>query len=301
MYTLILYYNTNSYYFPYIQESTIKCFKVYRKINKIISFLHRVPIISCMVYGKWTKILNNCDRIIIFDNAFDVNLARYLKKHFKGKIYVYFWNTALSIDKKNNLIVAKKYFPVFSFDKEDCYKLDLNYAPMVYSRDIVSTFFEKNAIIKYDDIFVGWDKGRREELYSIYNILKNMNMRCFFLIRDSKKEVIHEDFNITDQNLKYEEYLKLLNSCSVIIDIQQKGQEGLTIRTLEAMFFRKKIITNKQDIDTYDFFCQENIFILGKSDNSTLQGFISSPYKSIPKEVESKYDLKYWINKYFNI
>lgn len=300
MRTMILYYNTNSYYFPYIHDSNIKCFGVYKKISKIHSIMRKIPVVAGLTYGEWTKELKKCDKVIVFDNVFDINLARYLKRNFKGGIYVYSWNTAITKEKRFNLLNAQKYFPVYSFDKVDCKKMGLIYAPMVYSMDVVEAIVKCNFIKKYDVVFLGWDKGRREELYELYLILKKMNFNCYFLIRDSKKQSIHDDFKITNENTEYEEYLKLLNASKVIIDIQQKGQEGLTIRILEAMFFEKKIITNKQDIDTYDFYDSNNIFILGKDNIDDIGKFINTSYRKVPIEVEKKYDLKYWVDEYFH-
>ena len=300
MRTMILYYNTNSYFFPYLKNSTICCFKVYKNINSITSIIHRIPFVCALVYGDWTKNLKKYKKIIIFDNVFDENLARYLKKHFDGEVFIYSWNTAITNEQKDKLLNAKRYFPVYSFDREDCRKLDLNYASMVYSKDVVTSILEKTFMIKYDVVFLGWDKGRREELYNLYCLLKKMNFRCYFLIRDSKKQKLHDDFIITDENTRYEKYLQILNSSSVIIDIQQKGQEGLTIRMVEAIFFRKKIITNKLDINKYDFYNSNNIFILGKDCIDKLKDFVISPYKDIPYEIEKKYDLEYWVDEYFH-
>lgn len=300
MRTMILYYNTNSYFFPYLRSSTIHCFKVYKKINKITSIIHEIPLVSALAYGEWIRYLKKYDKIIIFDNVFDKNLAKYLNKQFKGEIFVYSWNTAITSEQKNKLLSAKRYFPVYSFDREDCKKLGLKYASMVYSRDIVTSISEKESINEYDVIFLGWDKGRRKELFDLYCLLKKMSFKCYFLIRGFEKEKLHDDFRITNENTPYEEYLQLLNSSSVIIDIQQKGQEGLTIRMVEAIFFRKKIITNKQDINKYDFYNSNNIFILGKDCIDDLKDFIISPYKDIPYEIEKKYDLEYWVDEYFH-
>ena len=300
MKTMILYYNTNSYFFSYLQNSTIRCFKVYKKINKITSVIRRIPFFCVLGYGEWVNNLKEYEKIIIFDNAFDKNLAKYLRRHFCGEIYIYSWNTAITSEQENKLLIAKQYFPVYSFDREDCRKLDLKYASMVYSRDVVASVVQEKFLIKYDVIFLGWDKGRRKELFDLYCLLKKMDLRCYFIIRGYEKKKVHDDFVITDENIPYEKYLQTLNSSSVIIDIQQKGQEGLTIRMVEAIFFKKKIITNKQDISRYDFYNSNNIFILGKDCNEKLKDFITLPYEDIPYEIEKKYDLKYWVDEYFH-
>ena len=298
MRTMILYYNTNTYFFPYLKDINIKCFKVYKNVNKIISIIRKIPVLNIYAYGNWKKELELYNRIIIFDNAFDKNLAKFLKKNFFGKIFIYSWNTAISQEDKNLLIKAKTYFPVFSFDKNNCKELDLFFASMVYSNDIVSQF-TVNSSLNYDVVFLGWDKGRRNELISLYDTLENFNLNCLFVVRDNTKKKLHEDFIITDQNIPYEDYLKILKSTKVIVDITKTGQEGITIRMVEALFFKKKVITNKKDIDTYDFYNKNNIFILGKDNVNDLVHFINTSYEEIPLKIVKKYDLKYWVDEYF--
>ena len=49
-------------------------------------------------------------------------------------------------------------------------------------------------------------------------------------------------------------------------EIVQPGQGGLTIRTLEALFYNKKLITNNESITEYDFYNADNIFIYKEQD-----------------------------------
>ena len=69
---------------------------------------------------------------------------------------------------------------------------------------------------------------------------------------------------------------------------------------MKQFSLEKKIITNKQDINKYDFYNSNNIFILGKDCIDDLKDFIISPYKDIPYEIEKKYDLEYWVDEYFH-
>lgn len=296
--TLILYFNTNSYYFPYVKAENIECKTVYKKINKFVSILRRIPFVSLIIYGDWKKRLETYNRVIVFDNSFDKNLGDFLKRN-KVNTYVYSWNSALSIDQKEYLMKINSIFPVYSFDKKNCLELGLKYASMVYSSDLLSVVPQKDKI-QYDISFMGWEKGRRDELEKLYKLFKEHSFKVKFILRSSKSEQIESDFIISEMGMKYEEYLELITSSKMLLDFQQEGQEGLTIRMVESLFFRKKIITNKQDIDKYDFYDCRNIFILGKDDINCLEKFAEEPYKEVKQEIINKYDLKYWIDEYFN-
>ena len=46
-----------------------------------------------------------------------------------------------------------------------------------------------------------------------------------------------------------------------VLDSAQEGQMGLTIRVLEALGAKKKLITTNEDIVNYDFYNEENIYV----------------------------------------
>ena len=52
-----------------------------------------------------------------------------------------------------------------------------------------------------------------------------------------------------------------------VLDSAQDGQLGLTIRVLEALGAKKKLITTNEDVINYDFYKPENIYVYeGKID-----------------------------------
>ena len=57
-----------------------------------------------------------------------------------------------------------------------------------------------------------------------------------------------------------EEMNQLFLNSRCILDSPQAGQLGLTIRVLEALGAKKKLITTNKDIKNYDFYKEENIY-----------------------------------------
>ena len=66
---------------------------------------------------------------------------------------------------------------------------------------------------------------------------------------------------------------------------------------MEAVWFQKKLITNNPDVIHYDFYCPENVFILGQDKLSTLNAFIDAPYRSLPIEVAQNYTAEAWLDR----
>lgn len=294
MSTLLLIQDKNNYFFPYVRAENIDICECYLKNNLLYKILKRLPIISWFSFGKWKYSFDTYNYIILFDSIYCKQLGKYLSKKARNKSFLYSWNSSIYKGEKDILIEAKKYFKVYSFDKKDCQKYGLRYAPMVYSTDAINSEYLK---IEYDIVFVGKDKGRVDYLYSLYKQFKMQNLKCYFYILGSPKPKYEcEDFVFSSQYLSYKENITLLKKSKAVLDIQQEGQEGLTLRIVEALFYGKKIITSKSDIYKYDLYSPNNIFILNSDLVTNITNFLNQPMDIVPKQVLNNYDLKHWIN-----
>ena len=103
------------------------------------------------------------------------------------------------------------------------------------------------------------------------------------------------------QELPYEEVLKYVKNTQCILDIVQKGQEGLTRRIMEAMFFNKKLVTNNDQIQQYDFYDRKNIYLLGQ-DQRELGTFILEAGTSFwPPEIAAAYSFENWLQVFAQV
>lgn len=94
--------------------------------------------------------------------------------------------------------------------------------------------------------------------------------------------------------LSPEETEKIVSHSWCVLDSPQDNQKGLTMRTMECLGARKKIITTNEEILGYDFYRRENIYIYrGEIDGS--DPFFASEYVDLPKDIYEKYSLKSWI------
>ena len=98
--------------------------------------------------------------------------------------------------------------------------------------------------------------------------------------------------------MPYNEVLQYIEKSKAILDYVSDNQSGLTLRPLEAMFFRKKLITNDISIINRDFYKKENIFILGKDDISDLVDFLNNDYVKIDQKILDRYDFINWIERF---
>ena len=82
-----------------------------------------------------------------------------------------------------------------------------------------------------------------------------------------------------------------------VLDSAQDGQQGLTIRVIEALGAQKKIITTNEDVANYDFYCKENIYIYDGQGFDFNAPFFTRPYQKIEERIYKKYSLRNWLTQ----
>ena len=102
-----------------------------------------------------------------------------------------------------------------------------------------------------------------------------------------------------EKNIPYEEVQRRISKTNAILEINQAGQIGITLRAMEALFFRKKLITNNAHIIQEDFYNPNNVFIIGKDDMSLLKDFLSQPYDTAADSFRNKHTIDAWFSNFF--
>lgn len=218
----------------------------------------------------------------------------------KAMFIMYQWD---SIERVSNALEMIPYFDkVFSFDRIDCEKYEkLEFRPLFFreSKD------EEKLDYKYDLVFIGWLHADRMELIKkIEDICKIKNIKFFIYLFTGIKTYMSFLLKKQAQNL-YIKPLDYLNvneyhsNTKVILDLPHPLQNGLTMRTIEAIGANKKLITTNQDIKNYDFYDEDNICILDKENIDMKNDFFEKPYKNISKDVKERYSLDSWIENVF--
>ena len=88
---------------------------------------------------------------------------------------------------------------------------------------------------------------------------------------------------------------------SVLVDFVISTHSGLSLRTFEALGYRKKLITTNAEIEKYDFYHPDNIFIWRGGSLDGLQAFIARPYHELPQEIYQKYSFGNWVRYVLDI
>ncbi|TKF69494.1 hypothetical protein FCV59_20550 [Vibrio sp. F13] len=238
--------------------------------------------------------------IIFFDTPYWFRTLPFLRDTIKNSdIKLWFWNPVK--DKKYLSQISTSSFNVATFDYSDSIKYNWDYHPQFYWRSIEK---ENTPTTPINDVFyIGREKN--EESYSRIEILSdclskldNDSLSVKAMIVNSSvsqiKSTKHRNVINKKSNISYDEVINNLLFTKSILEVNAPGQSGLTLRALEALFFRKKLITNNKEIVKYDFYDQENIYILG-FDTRCLKSFVESEYKDVPGSIKEKYSFEHWL------
>ncbi len=241
-----------------------------RPVGGICQVLHMEAMPDWLIKDE----VMQAEKIVMTDMIFDFCLYSRLKKCCGEKnIYLYYMNL---IGPKNQEYMTMFPDRTYSFDKEDAKRFQIGYRHLPYS--------EKAKLCmdtpQYDTLFLGMEKGRTSEIRKAARMLEKAGLKAKIMILDGGDP----QFKIGEY-IHYPEYLQYLSKSRTILEINRPGQASCTLRFLESLFLKKKLITNNPQIVTDPYYDPENVFILGKDNLRNLPGFVMKPYRDQGKDL----------------
>ena len=209
-------------------------------------------------FGDWIKSLHKFDAVLIFDNGnIDVISKRIHELNNSIRIIIWFWNPIKS--KKCIDGIDRRICEIWSYNEQDCKKYGLMYNPQFYFENIYTESLPKK--ISYDVYFIGLDKNERAELLrKIMPIFKKKNIIFKYILVPTSSEL--------DPELKYSNRISytdninnILQSKSLLDITNTNTNPGITLRVLEAAYYKKKLITNNAEVKSMKFYSKNNIFL----------------------------------------
>lgn len=207
----------------------------------------------------------------------------------RTKYYVaYYWDSVSFFPRK--LSITHFFDRIFSFDIDDCRTHGFEMLTNFY-------FFEESPVaIKYKVYgLVTYDK-RKTQLEMVAGNFRKAGIS--FCIKAYRQKEFKSDYlTCITEVLDYKEMLKEISCSHVLLEVQKKGQQGLTFRPFEALGMKKKLITNNPLIKEYDFYSDHNICVIDPENISIPAHFFSTPYKEIDPQIREKYHFRNWFKK----
>lgn len=223
-----------------------------------------------------------------------------------AKFLMYQW------DSERNLPYSTKihdfFDELYSFDRFDCQKNEkYHFLPLFYIASYEKIGMKQNNVKKYDCSYVGTAHPQKYRninamALSLRELMPNQfiyhympsKLKYFYhkLTTPEYRKTKFREFE-TDK-IPADEMIRIFEQSECILDAPQAGQTGLTIRAIECLGAKKKLITTNSDIVNYDFYCENNIYVFNGLINQN-SPFFTSAYKELPNIVYESYSLRRWL------
>ena len=307
MKNVLILINNNDGYFPHICNDDKFCcyfeeiYKKKTKINRIVrKIFFKLNLLKDAFFNKaWIEKAITADIIILFDTGNISKIQSYISNKFPHKrLIIWYWNPVeRTVTPK---FINREKAEIWSFDISDCKKYKFKYNNQFFFIENINKAKKVNTnISNMDCFFSGKQKDRKSQLIALSKEFEKYGLSYYYMIATRNMKVNDPNIKLLRKRIPYVSLLAYAINCKAIIDIVFENQEGLTLRPLEALFLRKKLITNFKKIKQYDFYRKENIFIIGDDDFSKINDFMNLPYNMENHEhYIEKYSVYGWLNRF---
>jgi hypothetical protein len=219
-----------------------------------------------------------------------------------AKLVYYTWD---SIDNKPFFKQNLSFYDVcFSFDPVDSKKYGMQFRPLFYSDRFDNPLVPNYS---YDLSFIGTVHSDR---YKVINSLLSQlpsEVRTFtyLYLQAPWMYDLRRIFTKTIEGAKREEFRYVPLSKDVVqdtffksravIDIEHVNQRGATMRTMESLGSKRKMVTTNTALRDYDFYNPLNIQIIDRHAPTMNKEFLASPYQEVAEEIRKKYSIRQWV------
>jgi hypothetical protein len=235
-------------------------------------------------------------------------LEKFRAQNPKAKMIFYSYDAAVEYPK---FLKLYPFFDLnFTFEPKDAIAYHLHFRPLFFLNEYAIS--EKNHPRKFDVTFIGTAHTDRYSIgEKVREMSENLQLKTFFYYYAPGKTAFALK-KIFDKNLKkfdlkklsfkklsHSEIAEIYEDSFAVLDLNKPFQNGLTMRTFEALAAGKKLLTTNSDIKNYPFFNVGNIQILDRNSVQLDVNFFQTTFQKIDEEILEKMSLDSWISCLF--
>jgi hypothetical protein len=189
---------------------------------------------------------------------------------------------------------------VLTFDRQDSQSNpEMTFRPLFFRE---CTTVGDESIQDLDITFVGWlHSDRLEGIRRMQAEAKALGLKTFIYIYTGRwtwlKLFLRGDANnVHPRTLSYSELMAVVNRSKCIYDLPHALQAGLTMRAIETLGLKKKLLTSALDVVHYDFYSADNVRVVLPPDTGVDPKFVNSPPTPVDPVVLRRYSLDAWLD-----
>ena len=229
------------------------------------------------IWGKYSileKYKNvSGEKIAVFTNVsigkISLDYLRALQTNYGFKVVLVGVDSCLDkILSPLNFTSKFKFDLVYTFDEADSRNYGFRFTNTLYSKrnDIVPSTLHS------DLFFIGRAKDRIQKLQSIASqCVRESIMPNFSILINNKNQQPINGVKYIDQVVPYDQVLPQILSSKCLLDIVQEGQDGLTMRVYEAIFYNKKLITNNKSVKKLKYYNPDYMQVVDSLDEINIR------------------------------
>ena len=226
------------------------------KLNRLM----KLPLKKLWFKSLIDKDISKNDTIAITFTAgwFDKELFSWLRKKYPNSKQILFLRDTVNLFEKAipsfiGQRLNNEFDLVISSNPDDCSKYGFKYSPVFISK------FEEDKLVKNsksDFVFIAEAKDRLQLLHKLYEKFTMFGFKCDFYITSVKdKDRKYSDgIEYAEKHLKYKDYLDREVASNCIVELIKGDTQGGTLRSWEAVYYNKKLITNWKGIKSFQFY-----------------------------------------------
>ena len=291
---MIVYFDSGSHapFSECFRESGVRQVSQYRNdvIRRIEGHVKARLLPRSLVYRDLGKPAD--DTIIVFDSYTEPSYLDWLTRRMQDKrVILWFWNPVKDMRAFDS--VADK-VEFWSYSTYDCERYGMRHNTQFYFDSLAREALEEPVRPPAEHpraIFVGREKGRGELFREIGAMLERTGATFDPVFRqDSLRPWKGKTI------MSYREVTDLVREADVLVDCYDRQEAGLSLRPLEAMFWGKKLVTNKQDMCQQDFCDDSWVYVMGE--DRDLAEFLATPVRPVDPSVRDRYLLSRWLRRF---
>ena len=247
------------------------------------------PRLLCLLPGfRALKAVRGGDVVVLFDMT-HLLLIDYLRRCMPAGtvVCVFFWNPLERLFPHPAEAVGLLHrwgCRLSTFDQSDA-----NHYDMELKNQFIRVYdLPAPQAPQYDFYYLGAAKGREELLHRLVTQLASLGLHGLTIVVQQRSQFISYHANLFN-----------IGRSHCIIELVQPGQTGITLRALEALVYRRKLITNCTAIATLPFYHPDNILVWDTSTTAhMLRDFLSRPLAAVPDDILRLYTFTSWISSF---
>lgn len=279
---------------------------VYRFDNKLCKVMANLCVILNIPFlkyflGDWSRNLSSYDLIICEGLKRRSWVFEYILNHKRDdtRLVMWHWNKIFEHEISPESELASK-CEQWSFDPDDCEKYHMKYNTQYFATISIPFDIDK----RWDLYFLGADKGRRPLLEKIKNTCEEADISTYFHIVGDEKSGDNTETHISYlQPISYDKNIENVSHCRAIVDLPLDGQNGLTLRVMEALYLGKKLISFNQSVKDLPFYDSQNIMVCDINDEidvMKIKDFLEKTYCETEECRKAKlyYSFQEWMKRF---